>query len=157
MRDVDRDALLRECHVFAQHIASLAPSDYILSKYVSAHEQGQLDISTDALDVLLLRFAGRGTFSTALADTYARFTRPAGVLRRKLVLLAAILESAAPTFHVFEPPPPSKTGVALARIALSGFRFGLMLAGALLLLGPAHVWVRLRHRTARREAAAASS
>jgi hypothetical protein len=96
---------------------------------------------------LLLKFASSGAVATALADAYARFARPGGTLRRKLVLLAAILECAPNTWRAFEPPPPASAAVVTARVAWRGAVFVLVLASAIVTLGPPHLWLRLTGRT----------
>ncbi len=52
----------------------------------------------DRFDARLLAIAGGGTGRVALADGYAAVLLPASTLRKRLVLLLAILESRAP-FH----------------------------------------------------------
>ena len=144
MRDTSESNLEHECALFARHLTSLPPSNYVTAKYVAAHAQGLVELPAgDALDALLVRVAARGRARAAVADAYSRFSRPGGTLRRKLVLLAAIMESAPATYHAFEPPPPGRASLTIGRIALHGVIFGFVLVASVLVLGPAHVWLRV--------------
>jgi hypothetical protein len=104
-------------------------------------------LRSTALDRLLDRVVLLGRGGAALADAYARCFAPAGLLRRKLVLLVAILESSTPGNRVFEPPA---VGFTLAMLGLmgAGLAFAFRLLLALPLLGPAHVVVALTARNA---------
>ena len=142
--------LARECSVFGRYLQGDTLPDYIAAKYAAAHEYGSTGPARrdrdDPLDALLLKFASRSVVAAALADAYARFARPGGPLRRKLVLLAAISECAPDTWRAFEPPPPTSAAVVIARVAWRGAVFVLVLASAIVILGPAHLWLRLTGR-----------
>ncbi|HSK18826.1 MAG TPA: hypothetical protein VK912_06780 [Longimicrobiales bacterium] len=154
MSDIDAASLTRECDVLARRIGAPASSAFITAKYILAHEQGHLEPvdRDDALDRLLVRFAALGPAAAALADTYARFARPAGTLRRKLVLTAALLESTAPGYMTFEPPSASHALTVVARLAGRGALFALVLGASILVLGPVHLVLRLTRRSGRRDA-----
>jgi hypothetical protein len=163
MVDDDGRSLVRQGVMFARYLIGTAPTDYVVAKYTAAHEKSDiafdalgnaLDAHGDALDAVLLRVACIAPAATALADTYARFTRPAGTLRCKLVLLAAILECAPPSYTAFESPPASSSTVVIARVMLRGTVFALILVAAILLLGPVHLWLRVTGTTQRRPASA---
>ena len=144
MREISERDLENECALFVRHLASLPPSSYVTAKYVAAHAQELVERPAgDALDALLVRVAARGRAYAAVADAYSRFTRPGGTLRRKLVLLAAIMESAPATYHAFEPPPPTRASFTIGRIALHGAMFGFVLIASVVVLGPAHLWLRV--------------
>jgi hypothetical protein len=157
MADAGRHKLARECAIFTRHITGAAAPDYVVTCYIAAHERGSVQPprGVDALDALLLRVATAAPPLTPVADIYARFSRKGGALRRKLVLLAAILESAGPTQLAFEPPPRSGGRRVLAALAARGALFALQAAAALVLLGPPHLILRLSGRTQARGAAAA--
>jgi hypothetical protein len=138
---VDRDELERECHVFAWRVARVQPSAYVVDRYVAAHRQGHVGSPATPADRMLANVARRGGPWTALADAYARIVRPAGTLRRKLVLFAAILECTSPAYRAFESPPPASAMRVIARLAVRGGAFALLLTVALLVLGPVHLAV----------------
>jgi hypothetical protein len=90
------------------------------------------------LDRVLVTFAVRGPFRAGLADAYGRFLAPAGQLRRRLVLLMAVLESTSPGFHAFEPPAAGRVAAFAGVMAdAAGFAFRLLLA--LPVVGGLHV------------------
>ena len=81
---------------------------------------------------MALRLAAR---TPLLADAHARLFAPASALRRKLVLLLAILETSAPAFRRVDDPGPRGTVGAWLRLAAIGGTAGLaaVLGSALLL------------------------
>lgn len=58
----------------------------------------------DHLDVRLLEYGRAGGLRLRMADVYARFRRPGALLRRKLVLMLALLEMAPPTHRPLNTP-----------------------------------------------------
>lgn len=151
MAEAERIGLARECWVFARHITGAVPSDYVITCYGKAHAADALDApaGSDALDALLVSAATRTRLLTPLADIYARMFRRAGPLRRKLVLLAAILESTGTTQHAFEPTRSGRVS-SFAELLMRGGLFLIQASAALLLFAPAHAVLRLTGRTASR-------
>ena len=92
----------RECDVFSRYLISQPPTDYILRQYEMAVVSRNLanDAEFSAFDRRTLRLARRNVFFTRLADAYCALFHRHGALRRKLILLLAILEHTAPTAAV---------------------------------------------------------
>ena len=96
------DAILeRECVTLGHYLVGVPPDSYVRSKYLQAHVEGLFD-SAGGFDRLLMRLATSGRLGAKLADSYARIFSPTSLLRRKLVLLLAILETCAPSFHLID-------------------------------------------------------
>lgn len=134
----DRAALEREFRLFAAYLgASEAPA-----RGASRYAEMQASVragNDDRLDRWLLAIARCGTVAASVADSYARLVRPHGLLRRKLVLTLALLESAAATHARFDRPlaaGPLRTWAALVGL---GAGWALRTAAALLLLAPVHL------------------
>jgi hypothetical protein len=131
----------RECEVFCGYLIGHKPREYVLSKYREFHDlpsaAGQL--RGGAFDRTLLTVARRHPAAARLADAYARVALPAGPLRKKLVLLLAILESCAPT-HRHVAAVDGAPGVWLwARLLLATAFAGGVLLASLALFGPWHL------------------
>ncbi len=95
------DSLDRECDVFARYLTGVPAGDYLRTKYREAHGgggpgAGVVGPATGSFDSALVGFARSGTFATRLADAHARLFANGGLLRRKLVLMLALLECSAP-------------------------------------------------------------
>jgi len=127
---------VREARVFTSALIGAAASERATAAYVRAHDALDLGPHT-AFDVRMLAVARAGPLGARAADAYARFFAKGGVLRRKLVVLAAVLESTAPHDAAFAPIGASPAGVAV-RLALTGLGFAGALALGLLVLGPLH-------------------
>ncbi len=144
MTEPGPDRITHECHTFVQYLVATRPTEYVLRKYQAAHEQGCVETTgASSIDELLLRIARVRPVLTAAADAHARCFRPASALRRKLVLLAAILESTAPGYHAFESPPPASFVIVLARVAGRCAVFAGLLVSGMLTIGPVHLGLRL--------------
>jgi hypothetical protein len=93
--EADRAALEAECAVLTRHLAGIAPSPYVVAQYLRAHEAGRygpVRSVEDEDDPLVLAARG-GRVGARLADAWAAAFDREGPLRRKLVLLLALLES----------------------------------------------------------------
>ena len=77
--------------------------------------------------------------SASLIDGYARFFAAGGLLRRKLVLLLALLEVRAPSDALVDRVEPGSRVGFLARMTLEMACFALRLVGAALVLSPARL------------------
>jgi hypothetical protein len=123
----------RESEVFARYLTGKGAGDYVRRKYREAHERGALGPSS-ASDRALVDVARRGTWWARLADAHARLFAPGGLLRRKLVLVLALLECREPA-RVDTPVARSLAGFCL-RAAWFGTSFALLAALSALLFVP---------------------
>lgn len=87
----------RECRTFARHLLRVNPDEYVRRKYAEAHEVLPGLSAPDRFENMLVRFARAHRILAAVADAYARVFLPDGLLRRKLVLLLALLETSSPS------------------------------------------------------------
>jgi hypothetical protein len=139
------DVLEKECRTFCRYLTGDEPTAYILRKYRSGQESIPFRSRNPGspFETLLVVFAGKGTVRARMGDAYARIFLAEGLLRQKLVLLLAILETSPTTY-----PPLTRGGRGLARairdITISLAGFGLSFLGALLVLGPMHILRRSR-------------
>jgi hypothetical protein len=136
MTPPDTSRLHRECEAFCRYLIGRAPSDYIRDKYCDAHARSAEYSSSGAFDRALLNFAARGTAFARLADSYACLFARYSSLRRKLILLFSILESASPQHGFSDAVDGSSQPVLFLKIVFRGVLFALRLALACLLFIP---------------------
>lgn len=131
------EVLARECALLHRYLVGGEPDDFVRAKYVAAHEPGRHGpVSPAAPDDALVRFARQGPAFVRLADAYGAAFQRGGALRRKLILLVAILESYGPTSSgVDSPDRGSRSGFWLGA-GFAGIRFVLVLAVAVLAFVP---------------------
>ena len=143
------DLLDRECQVFCGYLLDCIPSRYVLGKYREAHEIAPEFSGQTPLDRFLLRTARRHWFLTKVVDSYARIAAPYCLLRRKLVLLLAILETSPQFSRTINSVEGGGCLSAAWRIFWrSIFSAGCFVLGLVLLL-PAHALLRGRAQPAR--------
>lgn len=142
-------ALSDECRVFTRYLSGQEADHYVLQTYLRLHEALPVSAQQPSpIDAALVTFARRGAAATRIADAYARFFRPRGLLRHKLTLSFAVLEN-SPAHHApFTAGGPGSPWLALGRIACSLALFGSALAIGSAIFGPRHLLQRSRGQDA---------
>lgn len=136
---VDRAALAAECDVLTRHLLGTRPATAVVDAYVAAHERAPHFAASTTFDVRLLRVATRHPVLARLADAYARLCAPTGLLRRKLVLLLAIVETTPPHYRAVDAPLASGRLATVAALAWHGVLAAAGAAVALVLFAPLHL------------------
>lgn len=112
------ERLRRECDVFTRHITGRGATPYVLRHYADAHETLAGLEPRDGHGRWLLHVARAGAPACRVADAWARVAAPRSALRKKLVLLLAILE-VTPPFAAELDQPHGGRAIQWARIAVS--------------------------------------
>lgn len=133
----ERAALEREARTFALMLIGVSPNTYATGQYLRAHEHLPL-APADAFDRRLVAFAVSGPRAARAADAYARVFARHAVLRRKLGVLTAILESSTPHDAAFAPVVSSPLSIVV-RLAIAGAGFALALAAGVIVLLPLRI------------------
>lgn len=138
LTDDDRQVLHAEAALFGRYLVGVPPDAYATRHYVAAAVEYGLALDSDLapFDRTMLSIARKGQLLTRIADAYSAILHRGGALRRKLVMLAAILEHAAPTGELFDRPRGDGAGGALLGLLGLGAGFGLSLAAGLVLFLP---------------------
>lgn len=133
-----------ECQVFCRYLSDRPPPAEVLSAYQRAHRCGVVEVEAAELpiDAALLWIARLGPSLTRAADAYAVTFAKSSLLRRKLVLLLAILESCGSTSGAVDTVVPGPRVRWAAGIALNVvvFAAGLCLVAAAVV--PLRIWYR---------------
>ena len=138
---MEDQTLCLECQLFCEYLVHQKPGPYITQKYQQAHYAGNIPLHeiVHPFERWLMLLAGIHPFMTRLTDLYSRLLFPSSILRKKLVLLLAILESSKQGQGICAMPEPTGRMPFLAQCALEGVRF-LCIAGlALIFLFPIHL------------------
>ena len=135
------DQLERECRAYSRYLAGHAPGEYLISKYREFHERAAAaaGLESDPFDRYLVEFSARGPFRARLADAYASRFRAQSALRKKLVLMLALLECSRDSFAALDRPDPGGTAAAFLRLAwyAAGYVGSLALGGSIGLIAVA--------------------
>jgi hypothetical protein len=135
----------RECVALARYLVGQVPTTYVLGKYRDAHARHPHLHGTDApADRFLLRFARRSLAALWLVDCYTALFFRTATIRRKAVLVVALLESSAPAAGYFDEPDRGSAGRQIARLCLKGMTFAIGVCGSILVLAPMHALWRGR-------------
>lgn len=143
------DAMLdAEFRTFARYLGWRGPIDGLSATYARLHAAAAIAPRTD-LDQLLVRLASHGWLAVTLADAYGRLAVPHGVLRRKLVLVLAILESSRVSHADFEAVNAAPMLETWLRLGVLGARWAITSVLAVLVIGPLHALAAVRAGGAR--------
>ena len=144
-------ALDDECRVFAQYLTGHDPTPYVRDKYRDAHVGNTAVTLTPKtpFDAFLLRIALTCPLLMKTVDGYSALLLKRSVLRKKLVLLLAILECSPPTHTCFDRPDASAPFLLYTRSLAVGLLFSLSLILGIVLLVPFHLVYTLQSKTAR--------
>ena len=128
----------QECDVFSRYLLNVPPEPYVVGKYKEAHGVlSELSQGT-SFDKLLLHVARtHGTF-TKMADAYARIFCPDATLRKKLVVLLAILES-SPSHRLIDKAAGGSKVLLLGRLLGKGCAAGVSLLIGAIIFSPARL------------------
>ena len=130
--------LQRECRVFTRHLIGTAPGEYVAERYLDAHRVRTDFTPRSRFDRFLCWFAAVTPFAARLADAWCAVFAPGSVLRRKLVLLLAMLESCAPHYRRLEDVSGNRA-LAFAGLFARGLGAALVLLVSVLLFLPARI------------------
>jgi len=136
------ERLERECDVFCRYLSGAAPSEYVRAQYLSAHATGVVEPEGGAtrFERAVVALARNGPALTRVLDSYSRVFANGGLLRRKLVLVLAVLEVRSPHAEAIDTPTGTSSFAMLLVMAWLGVRFALSLAVGALLLLPVRLW-----------------
>jgi hypothetical protein len=119
--------LARECEVFCRYLVGRPPDAYVQEKYALAHRVAQDYSGGTKFDALLLGLARSGPAGTRLADSYACLLARGSLLRKKLVLLVAILEACSAARGFEDSASGAPPSAVFLQMAVRGAFFGLRL------------------------------
>jgi NADH dehydrogenase len=132
--DASAETLEAECRVFTRYLVGCLPTSYVAEQYIRAHRVSFKLSAADAFDQRLVSFAARRRILTRLADSYGRVFAPASLLRRKLVLLLAVLETSPSTYRLIDQPVGGNRLLLGGSLAAKGLLWlGGLVAGTVLL------------------------
>jgi nucleoside-diphosphate-sugar epimerase len=134
MSDQTKLTLQEECRSLAAYLLGVPPSPYIEEQYVKAIQIHGLAFDEDfsCFDRTTVRLARRGRLLARCADSYCALLHRRGVLRRKLIVLAAILEHVAPMSAAFDQVEARHVSLTVLSLATYG-----LVSAVLLLVGAA--------------------
>ena len=115
------DAQLRtEAEVFGRYLVGDPPSPAVIDRYLQA-SRTLFSEPVSPRDTAVVAFARRHPWSVAFLDGAAGLLNPNGLLRGKILVMAALLETAPECADEFLPQTVRPVGL-LGRLVLSGIR-----------------------------------
>ncbi len=133
------DMIRREAAILAPYLVDRPPPDEAVERYVRAHRILPLHASAGA-DAAIMSFTRHRPWAIPFLDAVGAILRPDLLLRRKLLVMAAILETMPQFADRFL---PRHTSTPRALIALAGYGTAAFIKTALgLPLYAAIVWIK---------------
>ena len=135
-----RSALTHECTLLHHYLLGNTPGSYVIEKYGAAHEHlPQLTHAASWFDGFLLRASHVHPILLRLIQAYTRIFLPAALVRKKAVLLLAIIECCAPSLVSIQAARKRSPAAAILTSALTVAGFGLELILAAIVFAPIHL------------------
>ncbi len=129
-------AVADECCVFTRYLLQCDADAYVIDHYAAAN--AALDLSpASGFDESMLGFARVGPLSTRIADSYASLFNRTATLRKRLVLLLAILETRPPFHQAIDQTPGGP--LLFARLSLTAGAAAVCLFAGTLVFTPLRV------------------
>lgn len=128
-----------ECHRLCHFLVGGTPPPSVVEAYGRAREAVAPGPGPAPIDRVLIQAAELGEVGVALADAYAAHFRRSTLLRHRLTLLCAILESSPPYHGRVTRGRLLSPGGALATVVIAVLRHGVLLLAAMLVFGPVHL------------------
>ena len=125
--------------MWCRYLVSQDPTPYVLSCYQRACSSIASGAPLSLIDRGSLALARLGAGPARVADAYARVFRPYGPLRRRLILLLAILENSPPSDRPLNTAREGSRSAIMAGMALTLLGGGGCLLLGIVLLGPVHL------------------
>ncbi len=127
----------QEARVYTKYLIHQEPDAYVLEKYCLAHQKSPelCQGTTSPFDARLVGFSAKSPTWARLADSYTAIFLRNALVRKKIILLMAILESSAPFYQAFEAPESKNPFLIFGLLGLrgSGFAISLLIASLIFL------------------------
>lgn len=136
-------ALEIECERFTMYLIGCKPDNYINQKYAEGHKATKLGKGGNRFDTLLIKIAKRNMLFTKLTDVYTRVFYRNAVVRKKLVLLLAILEGCSMTSAYVDSVSESSISVIYLKLLAKAFLFILLFFVSVVAFAPFHALTHL--------------
>ena len=106
-----------ECHALCRYLTGVDADAYTSAKYIQAHAIGSVGPAAGWCDaVLAWAAATQGPLAAQCADAYAAMFVRHGLLRRKLALMLAVLETRLDTYRALDAPTTASKTAVIARV-----------------------------------------
>lgn len=133
------EAVRKECQCYSRYLAGVAATPYVVEKYLEFHGRREGFTTMGRFDRWLVAASAQGPLWAKLADSYAaRFARHS-MLRKKLVLMLALLECAPPASAYLDAVDGGGRLRLWARLAMRVAGAALALVAGVLLFAPLHL------------------
>jgi NADH dehydrogenase len=144
--------LEQESCSFTNYLLGTTPTPYVTAQYVKAVQAHGLASDEDftSFDRATLRLARASVVLARCADAYCAFFHRRSALRRKLIVLAAILEHAAPSNEAFDRARARPVALRVLELAYYGLVSGVSLLAGAAILAPLGLVCKVQGRLAPR-------
>jgi hypothetical protein len=128
----------KECRLFTNYLINHEPDNYIQKKYQKGLRAIENNKGVAIFDSLLLKVALKGLFLTKLVDVYTSIFYRKALIRKKMLLLLAILECRTSTYIQIDSANESSFYLLYLKLGYKAFVFLLWLVLSIIVFGPIH-------------------
>ncbi len=148
---LDFEALKAECRIFGHYLIDGTLNAYTEKKYIQGHQKLEIEISEKPIDQLLLKKAVKSPFWVRLTDIYSSIFFRQAIVRKKLLLLIAILECQQDGYAHLDAVDEKTAFRLFLELGQKGIVSIIMLIISIILIGPFHATSKLSEKTLMRK------
>jgi hypothetical protein len=112
----EESRLEAECHSLCRYLIGKSADPYVSARYIQAHALGSVGPPTGERDAVLAWAAAQSPVLAGFADAYASVFARDGLLRRKLALMLALLETRLETYRALDAPTTTSRAALIVRL-----------------------------------------
>lgn len=132
------EALRRECGILSHYLINSDVNEYTVDKYIQGHIILNIRINNKLIDRILIKNAIKSSFSISLADVYSSVFYPHAIIRKKILLLIAILECQALSYGHLDSIDEKSKFRLFVKLGKKAISFLVILTLSIILIGPFH-------------------
>ncbi|MFC1814568.1 NAD-dependent epimerase/dehydratase family protein [Thermodesulfobacteriota bacterium] len=141
--DSNFEAVRKECRILVRYLIGSHVNAYTEKKYIQGHQKLNMELSDRFIDQLLMKKAIKSLFWVRLADIYSSIFYPQAAIRKKILLLIAILECQSFSYAQLDSVDEKSAFRLFLKLAKKGITSLIMLALSMILIGPFHAVSKL--------------
>lgn len=144
--NAQQEVLRNECEQLTLYLTGTRSDNYVCEKYMHAHYADNPAIplgNASAFDRFLISMALINSMVTGLVDSYSKVFCRSALIRKKMVLLLAILESTEPYCSLFDAVTIGSTTAIIFRLFQKASLFMIRLILSTAIFMPLHLLFKL--------------
>lgn len=128
----------KECEILGRYLVNSDVNAYTKEKYIQGHKKLCIGTANGFIDRLLMKRATKGLFWVGIADVYSSIICRNALIRKKILLMIAILECQQPSYQILDTVEKKHRYWLYLELVKRALVFSANLILSIILIGPFH-------------------